>query len=245
MRLQQPSSASAGATDTDSMRGKLQQLSHALQGLAAAGGGWGGGVGSGAGAGSGLASVLRQGDLLRQADALRQGDLSQVLRQTGQADLLRLTGQADLASVLRLLEAQAPPGTGAEMTGVGVGSLSSLLHPSPSLHALQPASAPTEGAGGRTAMAPSLWNTLSQQMGMESRVGTVGGRGCLGGVGMACGLDAVSAELQDVQAQVHEALSLSQRQQLQQQQVTELQQHLAHMMQHNSSKVELAALANR
>ena len=94
-------------------------------------------------------------------------------------------------------------------------------------------------------MTASLWNTLSQQMGIESRVAGVGGLGGLGGVGMSCGLDPVSAELHDVQAQVHEALSLSQRQQLQQHQVSELQQHLAHMMQHNTSKVQLAALANR
>jgi hypothetical protein len=218
MLLQQ---ASAGVTDTDSMRGKLL---HALQGLAA-GGGWGGGVASGAGAGSGVASVLRQTDL---SSVLRQTDLSSVLRQT------------DLAQVLRQLEGQPSGASAAEMTGVG--SLSSLLHPSPSLHALQPGGAPTEGPGGMTA---SLWNTLSQQMGIESRVGGVGGLGGLGGVGMSCGLDPVSAELHDVQAQVHEALSLSQRQQLQQHQVTELQQHLAHMMQHNTSKIQLAALANR
>jgi len=114
----------------------------------------------------------------------------------------------------QLLKQQGTGGGGAE----AVGSLGALLHAAPSLHSLEQAPGAADAPGAR-----SVWNSLAQQMGIESRVG-VGGM-------VSGGRDGGALEQHDV----------SQRQQ----QVAELQQHLAHMMQHNSSAVQLAALANR
>ena len=123
----------------------------------------------------------------------------------------------------QLLKHQAPAGGGTE----AVGSVGALLHPAPSLHALEHAAGAHEAPG---APPPSVWNCLAQQMGMEARV-AVGGLDGVSGLVVSGARDAASFEQHDA----------SQRQQ----QVAELQQHLAHMMQHNSSAVQLAALANR